>query len=341
MKGMILAAGYGTRLRPLTWMVPKPMVPLCNRPLIGWAVEAFRQAGIRDLIVNVHHLPEPIADYLRETCGNEIDCFISVEQEILGTGGGVRRVRDRLVGEEPFFLVNADTIQFPHYDALAEALRSTGSLAALTLRHPPEGDRFTPVWRKPDGGLITGFGTGEGEPLMFAGSHAISPRIFDLLPDREFSGIVEDVYQPVVQSGTESIASLLDDGLWFDIGTPDRYLSASAGILDAIIRGEVAAPSGSAIRETSLLHETAEVTGSAIHSVLGVRSSVAGSIRESILWSDCVIGSGVTLDRCIVASGVRLDKAIHLRNVIICPDDPAIPSDYRRLDGLVIVNTAE
>ncbi|HEX7708924.1 MAG TPA: NDP-sugar synthase [Thermoanaerobaculia bacterium] len=341
MKGMILAAGYGTRLRPLTWMLPKPMVPLCNRPLIGWAVEAFRQAGIHDLIVNVHHLPEKIASYLHETCGNEIDCFISVEQEILGTGGGVRRVRDRLTGEEPFFLVNADTIQFPHYQALAEALRSSGSLAALTLRHPPAGDRFTPVWRNPEGGWVTGFGTGEGEALMFAGSHAISPRIFDHLPDRAFSGIVEDVYQPVISSGSESLTSVLDDGLWFDIGTPDRYLSASAGILDAIIRGEVKPPAGSELRDDSLLHQTASASGSVVHSVAGAGSSIAGNIRESILWSDCVIGRGVTLDRCIVASGVTLDKAVHLRNVIICPEDPAIPADYRRLDGLVIVNTGE
>jgi len=176
---MLLAAGFGTRLRPITHTLPKPLVPICNRPLIAWAVEAFLRAGIRELIVNLHHLPEPLETYLRETFPSA-NFHFSFEPEILGTGGGIRKVRALLEEEEEFVLVNADTIQFPRYDDLARARRERDALAALTLRHPPAGDRFTAVFN--DAGHITGFGSGSGEALMFAGSHVISSRVFRHLP---------------------------------------------------------------------------------------------------------------------------------------------------------------
>ena len=92
-------------------------------------------------------------------------------------------MREQFEREEFFFVVNADTVQFPRYDALRDALLARNALAALTLRHPPAHDKFTAVPLLD--GLVTGFGKGEGEPLMFAGSHAISSKIFRHLPDRE------------------------------------------------------------------------------------------------------------------------------------------------------------
>jgi mannose-1-phosphate guanylyltransferase len=337
MKGMILAAGYGTRLRPLTYLLPKPMVPLCNRPLIGWAVEAFLEAGVTDLVINLHHLPEPIERYLNDQYGDRASFHFSFEQEILGTGGGIRRVRPQLETDDAFFLVNADTVQFPRYAELADTLRSTGSVAALTLRHPPEGDKFTAVWFDAANRLVTGFGQGTGEPLMFAGSHAISSRIFSYLPEREFSGIVEHAYQPLLDEKRETIAAVVDDGLWFDIGTPRRYTDASDGLRTAIVEGTVALPPGSRLEGDSIVDETARIEGKVSRSVIGRGSRVEGSVSGSILWNDCVIGSGVSLEGCVVSHGVRLTGPLEFRNAIICPDDPAIPDEYDRRAGLVVV----
>ncbi|HEX8152685.1 MAG TPA: sugar phosphate nucleotidyltransferase, partial [Thermoanaerobaculia bacterium] len=122
-KAMILAAGYGTRLRPVTYTMPKPMVPVCNLPLIGWAVEAFLRAGVNELVVNLHHLPEVLERWLTDRYGDRATFHFSHEQEILGTGGGIRRVRPLLESEEDFFLVNGDTVQFPDYEALRNARR--------------------------------------------------------------------------------------------------------------------------------------------------------------------------------------------------------------------------
>lgn len=331
MKGFILAAGFGTRLRPVTFTLPKPMVPLCNRPLIGWAVESFLSAGVNELIVNLHHLPEPIEHYLLREYAGRATFHFSREQEILGTGGGIRRVRAQLEGEQEFFLVNGDTVQFPRWDALRAALREHEALAALTLRHPPEGDRFTAVYL--DQGRITGFGAGRGEALMFAGSHVLSTRVFDYLPDREFSGIVEHVYQPVLDSGRESLGGVVDDGLWFDIGTPQRYVSASRALLEATARGELAPAAGSRVSAGSLLHESA--TGTATRSVIGARTRIEGEVRDSVLWDDCTVASGVSVERCIVGHGVTLDSGTW-RDALIVPDHAAIPAEFERAGTLVV-----
>jgi mannose-1-phosphate guanylyltransferase len=331
-KGFILAAGFGTRLRPITYTMPKPMVPLCNRPLIAWAVESFLDAGVRDLIVNLHHLPEPMEQFLLERYAGRANFHFSrEEEEILGTGGGIRRVRPQLANEEEFFLVNGDTVQFPRWDALRDARRKHDALAALTLRHPPEGDRFTPVYY--DHGLVTGFGKGTGEALMFAGSHVISTRVFDYLPDREFSGIVEHAYQPVLNDGRERLAGVVDDGLWFDIGTPQRYLSASTALLAAMVNGTLAIPEGSRITGDSLLHNSA--TANAIRSTVGARSVIEGNVVDSIVWDDCRIARGVTLERCVVAHGVTLESG-NYRDAVIVQDDAAIPEEYERVGDVVV-----
>ena len=337
MKGMILAAGYGTRFRPVTYTLPKPMVPLCNRPLIGWAVESFLDAGVREIIVNLHHLPEPLERHLRARYDGEATFQFSFEQEILGTGGGVRRVRPLLEGAGEFFLVNGDTVQFPRYEAMRAAREEHQALAALTLRHPPTGDRFTAVWH--DRGLITGFGNGSGEALMFAGSHLISSRVFDYLPDKEFSGIVDEVYQPVLDDRREVIAGVIDDGLWFDVGSPQRYVSASFGLLEAIIRGEVTPPAASNVSGDSLLDESAAIEGTISRSIVGARSVIGGDLVDSVVWEDCAVSEGARLERCIVSHGVEIPAGLQLQDALICRDDSAIPDDaaYERRDGLVVV----
>lgn len=335
MKAMILAAGYGTRLRPVTYTMPKPMVPLCNRPLIGWLVEAFLAAGVNDFIVNLHHLPEPLERMLRERYGDRATFRFSFEEDILGTGGGVRRVKPLLENDEDFFLVNGDSLQFAPYEQLLAARRATDAIAALTLRHPPEGDRYTAVYF--DDGRITGFGKGTGEALMFSGTHVISSRIFRHLPEKEFSGIVDEVYMPLLASGQERIAAIVDDGIWFDIGTPQRYMTASREVLRAIIEGSAPPPEGSRARNDSLLDATARAAGTTTRSVVGARSVVRGDLIDSVIWDDCEVAG--RLERCIVAHGVRMREPLELSDALICREDAAIPVDenYERVDGMVIV----
>jgi len=331
MRAMILAAGYGTRMRPVTYTMPKLMVPVCNRPLIGWAVESLLRAGIRDLIINLHHFPEAIEQYILATY--DADFHFSFEAEILGTGGGIKRVRTLLESDEDFVAINGDTIQFPDYAALQNARREEDALASLLLRHPPAGDRFTPVWS--DNGEITGFGKGHGEALMFSGAHCLASRVLRILPDG-FSGVVDDAYQPALRDRRERLAAVVDDNpLWFDTGTPRRLMEASTKLLDATLRGETKVVRGSRIDGDCVVAESAR--GRAVRSTIGERSVIEGDARDSTVWNDCRVARGVELDRCIVAHGVELKSRGRYRDVLICKDDPAIPRDapYLVQDGLV------
>ena len=335
MKAMILAAGYGTRLRPVTYTMPKPMVPLCNQPLIGWIAESLIEAGIRDLIVNLHHLPEQLERYLPAAFPDAHFDF-SYEAEILGTGGGIRKVQPLLEKEVDFFLVNGDTVQFPRFGELRAARQRADALAALTLRHPPENDHFTPVWF--EHGVITGFGEGTGTPLMFSGSHVISSRVFAYLPVTEFSSIVDEVYRPVIETSREQLAGVVADDIWFDIGTPQRYVAASRNMLQLMREGTVAPRPGSRLVDGSLVHETA--AGNGIDSVIGARSVVEGTINDTVIWDDCRIGAGVELNSCIVAHGVEITESMEISNAMICRADRAIPHkpEYRFEHDLVIVS---
>ena len=302
MKAMILAAGYGTRLRPITYTTPKPLLPIGGRPLIASLMDALTEAGVTEIVVNVHHFPELIKQYVTQY--SYANVHVSYEPQILGTGGGLRKVRSLLEGEEDFFLLNGDTFQRPRFADLQGARRRHDSFSAMTLRHSPPGDRYTAVWVH--NGVINGFGKGRGEALMFSGSHCVSSRIFRYIPDRDVSDITGHVYQPLVATGRESIAALIDDDpTWFDIGTPQRYLTACR----------------------------------AMGKMIG-KSVIEGDVRDSVVWDDCYIGRGVVLESCIVTDGVELRTPMRLQKAIICRDEPAIPRDpsYRFENGLVIAS---
>jgi NDP-sugar pyrophosphorylase family protein len=245
-------------------------------------------------------------------------------------------VRPLLETDDEFFLVNGDTIQFPPYEDLRTVRQELDAFAALTLRHPPQGDRFTPVYFSDD--LVTGFGTGDGEALMFSGTHLISKRIFDYLPEKEFSGIVDEVYQPLIESGRERVAGVVDDGLWFDIGTPQRYMAASRSLLALTVDGTLEPARDTQVAGDSLVHQTAVVRGTMARSIAGARSVIEGELRDSVVWDDCRIAPGVVLDSCVVAHGVEIAGPAVLRDVVICRDDVAIPrqGEYRFDRGLVL-----
>jgi NDP-sugar pyrophosphorylase family protein len=341
MKGMILAAGFGTRFRPVTYALPKPLVPLCNRPLIAYGVETMLAAGVDELVVNLHHLPQVIEEYLRLEFKGRCEFRFSFEKEILGTGGGIRKVRAILEDSEDFAVANADTVQLPPFRALVEARRHVDALAALTLRHPPAGDRFTSVYY--DRGFINGIGQGSGEALMFSGCHVISSRIFRYLPERDFSGLTEDVYIPMLREKQETIAGVIDDGLWFDIGTPLRYFKASIEVASLMIVGDFPIPAGStADRKTGSINAaTAALEGGAeVHkSVLGERTVVktGASLDRAIVWNDCFIPRDAVVRDSVLAHGVDLPAAARLENVLVALDGLDIPSDFDgiRCGGLV------
>ncbi|HEY5611855.1 MAG TPA: NDP-sugar synthase, partial [Thermoanaerobaculia bacterium] len=213
---------------------------------------------------------------------------------------------------------------------LQRALEETGALAALLLRHPSGQETYTKVYF--DGTQVTGFGEGEGEALMFSGSHAISDRIFEYLPPRPFSGLTEDLYRPLLRDRHEKLAGTVDDGLWYDIGTPRRYMAATDEMRNRMLAGDVAMPDGSNASSRSIVDATAAIRGVVEESVIGAESTIdrGGRVLRSAVWKACRVEGDV--EESILCDGVQIPDRASVRNALVCRRR----DDLEALPGLVL-----
>lgn len=238
MRAMILAAGLGTRLRPLTETLPKPLLPIAGRPLIVWNLLLLRRYGVTEVMINLHHLGHLIEQALGD--GSEFGMRIAYSKEpvILGTGGGLKQA-EPFFGGEPFFVLNGDTLFDMNLDDMTAAYRRSHAVAAMAVRADPEPERWGTVEMDAARRVcrINGRGMnpeGRSEKRMFAGVHLMHPRLLASVPTGHESSII-DAYVGAIQAG-ETVVGCELAGYWSDIGTPERYAQAQrdaeAGLID-------------------------------------------------------------------------------------------------------------
>src|ERR1700682_6090879 len=202
MKAMILAAGYGERLWPLTADRTKPALPVLGKPLVGYVADYLAKYGIEDVVVNLHHQPESVRNALGDGRQFGVRLQYVHEPEILGTSGALDNARELLEGDT-FVVVNGKLITDLDLKAALETHRQRKALATLVLLRNPKHERFSIVETRD--GLVTKFSgmpapssVAAAPPLMFTGIHILEPRIFDYIPRALFSDSVSDVYVPAM-----------------------------------------------------------------------------------------------------------------------------------------------
>ncbi len=240
MKAMILAAGLGTRLRPLTNGVPKPLLPVGGTPLIVWNLLLLKRYGFHDVVINLHYLGHMIEQALGDGSKFGLRILYSHEPAILGTGGGIKQVEPHF-GGEPVLILNGDTLVELDLEALWDFHHTRHAAATLVLREDPDaaqwglvevgaGDRIV---------RITGKGSKEfclTKPRMFAGIHILHPRLLQPVPKGVVSSII-DPYVAAIEHG-ELVLGYDVRGYWSDIGTPERYAQAERDVQAGCIRLE-------------------------------------------------------------------------------------------------------
>ena len=327
MRAMILAAGYGTRLWPLTVDRAKPAIPFMGRPLVGYVAEYLAGYGFRDVVVNLHHRPESVRAALGDGSRFGVRLHYVEEPVILGTSGAVDNARGLLEGET-FVVINGKIATDIDLSAALETHRRRGALATLVLRPNPRRERFSTVLVKD--GLVQGFGPapapasdnagrarsredargdsprGEGDPLMFTGIQILEPRIFDYIPRGVFSHSTTEVYPKAIAEG-ERVAAHVSEGMWYELSTIPRYLNISLELMRAEGR-EVE------LGEGSRVEEGADVRGAVLWE--GVRVERGARARRAVLGVGVVVPAGETLeDVAVVRSGLvrgeeRPEKAL-------------------------------
>ena len=233
-KAMVLAAGFGLRMRPLTLNLPKPLVPVAGSPLLDHVLDKLASAGVTDAVVNVHYLPDQIIDHVATRMMPKVT--ISDERDqVLGTGGAVVKALP-LLGDAPFYHLNADTMWIdgarPNLTRLAEAF-DPAKMDALLLMAPTAhsigyagaGDYAM----LPDGALRRRK-EAQVVPFVFAGVAVLSPALFADAPAGEFS--LTKLFDRANEQ--ERLFGLRLDGLWMHVGTPDAVQAAEEAFLASV-----------------------------------------------------------------------------------------------------------
>lgn len=298
---MILAAGYGTRLWPLTIDRAKPAIPFMNRPLVGYVAEYLAGYGFDDVVVNLHHRPESVREALGDGSKFGVRLHYVEEPEILGTGGAIDNARSLLEGDA-FVVVNGKLATDIDLSAALETHRRERALATLVLRPNPERERYSVVHTSD--GLVTGFGgypasdnAGEDAPLMFTGIQVLDRRVFDFIPrgasgQSIFSHTVTDTYLPAIKSG-ERVAAHVAGGYWYELSTVRRYLDTNVAL------SKMSKAGGDVVKD-----ETATVEGGA-------------GVTESVLWEDVRVEAGARVHRSVLGAGVRVGRGEVFENVAV------------------------
>lgn len=231
MKAMIFAAGLGTRLRPLTNDRPKALVEFMGKPLLEHTIEKLKTVGVNHIIVNVHHFADKIIDFLQSKDFGVTISISDERNELLDTGGGLRKASE-LLGNEPFFIHNVDILSDVNLKNMLEAHTNSGAIATIGVRHTKSNRYFM---QNKDGQLC-GWGnktTGEQiisrqandlEEISFTGIHIVSGALFKYIQPEGAVSII-DAYLKAVQTETVFCYSC-DHNRWIDVGTPESLKEA-------------------------------------------------------------------------------------------------------------------
>jgi NDP-sugar pyrophosphorylase family protein len=238
MKAMILAAGLGSRLRPLTNTIPKPLLPIAGTPLIVWNLLLLKRHGFHDVIINLHHLGPMIEQALGNGSKYGLRIYYSHEPVILGTGGALKQAESNFSGE-PVLVLNGDTLFELDLEALRAYHQRRRAAATLVVRSDVNAARWGVVEVDAEERLvrITGRGrtdAGETRPRMFAGVHILHPRLLRDVPKGKASSII-DAYVAAIQRG-DLVAGYELTGYWSDVGTPERYAQAEHDAASGLIK---------------------------------------------------------------------------------------------------------
>lgn len=325
MEAILLVGGLGTRLRPLTEHLPKPMLPVAGVPLVVHQLARLRAAGITHVVLATSYRASVFSDHLGDGAALGMRIDYAVEEEPLGTGGAIRNAARRLDGphDEPVLVANGDVVD--GHDIAAQVARhiAAGAAATLYLTRVDDPRAYGSVPTTADE-RVTAFLEKTPQPVsdqINAGCYVLDRRLIDAIPGGRVVSVERETFPGVLEAG-EVVLGLVDDAYWRDLGTPESYIRGSAdavlGLVDAPARP---GPAGEClVIDGARVHDAADLTGgtcvgpgaqvgegAAVHGSVVLDDVVVGraaEVRASALGRRVVVGEAAILDGVVVADGV-------------------------------------
>jgi mannose-1-phosphate guanylyltransferase len=352
LQAIVLVGGEGTRLRPLTYGTPKPMIPIMGVPFLELALRRIKDAGVEHVILPSYHLPEAITSYFGDGSRIGLRLTYVIEEQPLGTAGAIKNVESYIEGR--FFVFNGDVMTSLDLRAMIAYHEEKRGIGTLHLIHVEDPSSFGAVVHD-DHGRISRFvekppkGTSPSNDIN-AGTYLLERELLEFIPAGRNVSIERETFPAVIAGGKKLCAYVTED-YWIDLGRPEHYLDAHRHIFDGAVplavpfaRGGVSGP-GAAQPPGTLVPPVFVGAGAVVEEgarvgpyvVLGDGCRVARGavIRESLLWDGVVVGADARIEHAIVASRTHIGKnaAIGARTVIghdvTVEDGAKVPEDSR------------
>lgn len=354
MQAVILSGGQGTRLRPLTSTMPKPAVPMVNKPMLWYMVDWLKGHGVTDIVMSVGFLADGLRAALDETGHDGVTIRYIEEPEPFGTAGAIKYVADNVELDERILVLNGDVLT--DYDISAQIAQheSTGARATLALvpvEDPTayglvltdEEHRIESFLEKPDAADVP------PNPRINAGGYVLQTEVLKMLPSGEKRSFEHDVFPHLVGDGIYAYDA---NGYWLDLGTPERYVEATRDLLDNNLHSwlsvdlaatgnsisAIASIEGAKFVSPVAVDDGAEVEKNSVvgpYSVLadGVHVGAKTRITESVLMRDCVVGDGAQVFGSLIAPGVTIGENAVIESDCVIGEGARIEAGARILGG--------
>ncbi len=328
MKAVVLVGGEGTRLRPLTETVPKPLLPLVDRPILGHLLDHLVAHGVREVIMSSPYLEETFHPFIEARASEPAITWVT-EREALGTGGAIVSVLTHL-GGEPFFALNGDILTDLDLTAMLARHRERRAAVTIALHHVEDARAFGLVAPDP-AGRITEFREKPPDAVpgdINAGTYVLDPSALGAWPTGTRLSIETEIFPALIESGA-AVFGFETDAYWLDLGTPEQYLRAHVDLLAGRLRGSpYRAPwiaSGASVDPTARV-------GTAVAIGEGASVGPGAELIEAVLMAGAVVEEGARVERSIVGPRGIVGKGAALVDSVLGEGIRVLPGV--RLEGV-------
>jgi mannose-1-phosphate guanylyltransferase len=314
MKGLILAGGKGTRLRPLTLNTPKPIVPVANAPFLLYQIDLMRSAGIGEVILSLSYQPRKIEDLLKDGTDYGIGIRYAVEGTPLGTGGAFKNAEDHIDSTTVVF--NGDVLTDLDLSAVVARHRKTNAVATIVLTPVENPSAYGLVETEADGSVRRFIEKPGPDEItcntINAGVYVLEPSVLRYMPKDEPYSFERGLF-PTLLERKELVVSFVHESYWIDIGTPRKYLEVHQDILAGKFSSRRVPPS---LLDRSSLPSNASVDSkSIIDADVTIRAGVR--IENSVIGRNCKIEEGAHITDSVIWGGNTLDNGSHVEGAIV------------------------
>jgi mannose-1-phosphate guanylyltransferase len=317
MQALVLVGGEGTRLRPLTETVPKPVLPLVGKPMLAYTIEWLAGHGVEEVVLACGFLPGALRELLGEGEPGGPRLRYVAEPEPRGTAGAIRFAEPHL--GERFLALNGDVLADLDLSALVRAHEEFGGQATLGL-YPVEDPSAYGLVRRRESGEIIEFIEKPESPQEIdsdeinAGTYVLERSVLDLIATDRPVSIEREVFPRLVGNGLFGIRL---EGYWMDLGTPERYLQASWDILEGRVVTRVEPPPGAVLVAAGATIASDAVVGPRAVISAGCRIDSGAEVRESVLFDGTMVGAGARVSRSILSPGVEVAPGATVEDAVV------------------------